>query len=67
MSDRRQLICDLMAELTGRFEDLATLTISQHQPDHVDPDALNTISQGLQAASALIDAAQALMEQPNSG
>ena len=47
MSERRQLVCDLMAELTGRFEDLATLAASQHVPDHLDPAALDAIMNDL--------------------
>ena len=65
MSERRQLVADLLAELTGRFEDLATLAASQHVPDHLDPAALDAIMNDLNATSALIRAAQALMEQPS--
>lgn len=65
MSERRQLVADLMAELTGRFEDLATLAASQHVSDHLDPAVLDAMMQDVHAASALIGAAQVLMEQPS--
>lgn len=43
MDSKPELIANLMAELTGRYEDLSMLTISQHRSDVLEMKTLEAI------------------------
>ena len=60
MDSRLELIASLMAELTGRFEDLAALTVAQHRPEAIERQAVDAITKDVARALAVARAASAL-------
>lgn len=60
MDSRLELIASLMAELTGRFEDLAALTVAQHRPEAIERQSVDAIAKDVARALAVARAASAL-------
>ena len=66
MNERRQLVADLMAELTGRFEDLATLAATQQRAQTIDTAVIGKIAGEARSALTIANAAIDLTSRENN-
>ena len=60
MTDQQELVAALMAELTGRFENLAALTVAQHRPEAIERNAVDAITKETFRALVITRAASVL-------
>lgn len=60
MTDQQELVAALMAELTGRFENLAQLASRQQVASQIDSSTVHEIKTLAAKALMIIDAVQAL-------
>lgn len=66
VDSRLELIARLMAELTGRFEDLTSLTVTQHRPEGIDRQVVDVITKDVARALEIVRAASALAHEDDA-
>ena len=67
MTYQYQLVADIMADLTGRFGDLAQASIQQHLPKNIDLAQIQAMIEEIRGTLILAEAAATMAQPPRLG